>query len=189
MHVRANLGGRFAAAEQLYDALYQWNKAGGINVTTTSLPFFTQLVSTTTAQNYASTSAGYASLVSAVTAYADGFVSLVQTYTPSGGQLSEQYLKTTGAQTSAAQLTWSFAAAVSAFDAKSNFVPASWGAKGLTTSCGGGSSGGGTVAVTFNEVATTVWGENIYIVGSIPGESSLSRLGRLERLTVSILRT
>lgn len=145
--------------------MYQWDKAGGINVTSTSLPFFTQLVPNTTVGYYLSSSASYSSLVSAVTDYADGFVSLVQTYTLSDGQLSEQYLKSTGVPTSAVKLTWSFAAALTAFDAKSNFVPASWGATGLTTTTCGIS-----VAVTFNEYATTVLGENIYIVGSISRE-------------------
>ncbi|KAF8322021.1 glucoamylase [Clavulina sp. PMI_390] len=149
-----------AAAEQLYDALYQWNAAGTISVTSTSLPFFTQLVPSTTVGNYASSSTTYATLVSAVTTYADGFVTLAQKYTPSGGQLSEQYDKAAGTQLSAVKLTWSFASAITAFDAKSKFVPASWGAKGLTATCT-------TVAVTFKEVATTVLGENIYIVGSI----------------------
>lgn len=119
-------------------------------------------------QNYASTTAGYASLISAVTTYADGFVALAQKYTPSDGSLSEQYLKTSGVPTSAVKLTWSFASAVTAFDAKSNFVPASWGASGLKTTCSGSGGGsGGSVSVTFNENATTVFGENIYVVGSI----------------------
>jgi len=142
--------------------LYQWGNAGGINVTSTSLPFFTQLVPNATVGYYPSSSVGYASLVSAVTNYADGFVLLVQKYTPSDGQLSEQYLKSNGTPTSAIKLTWSFASALTAFDSKSNFLPASWGASGLeTANCGT------TVAVTFNEYATTVLGESIYIVGSI----------------------
>lgn len=50
---------------------------------------------------------------------------------------------------------------------------ASWGAEGLsvpgTCETSGGGSGGsaGTVAVTFNVQATTQFGENIYICGSV----------------------
>jgi alpha-amylase len=32
----------------------------------------------------------------------------------------------------------------------------------------------GTVAVTFNEAADTVWGQNIYVVGSVPALASWS---------------
>lgn len=37
-----------AAAEQLYDALYQWDKQGRLTVTSVSLPFFQDLVNVTT---------------------------------------------------------------------------------------------------------------------------------------------
>lgn len=115
---------------------------------------------------YTSNSTTYTALAAAVKTYADGFVNLVATYTPSDGQLSEQYLRATGVQTSAVKLTWSFAAALTAFDARANYVPASWGASGVKTTCssGGGGGGGGSgsgIAVTFNEVATTVYGVSL----------------------------
>jgi glucoamylase len=155
---------RLAAAEQLYDALYQWNKAGGINVTATSLPFFQQLVSSTEIGYYNSSSATYITLYDAVSTYADDFVALVAEYTPGDGALSEQYLKTTGAQTSAVDLTWSFAGALTAFDARAGNVPASWGASGLTTTCANNVV---YIPITFNEYATTTWGQNIFIAGNI----------------------
>lgn len=171
----------FAAAEQLYDALYQWNKAGSISITSTSLPFFKQLVSSAAVGTYASSSSTYTTLTNAVKTYADGFVALAAQYTPSGGQLSEQYDKKTGAQESAVKLTWSFASAVTAFDARANSVPASWGGKGLTVpaQCASGGTGP-TIAVTFNEVATTVLGENVYLTGSIPQLSSWSTTSALK---------
>ncbi|KAG8963066.1 hypothetical protein FRC00_007844 [Tulasnella sp. 408] len=72
----------FAAAEQLYDALYTWNKIGSITVTSTSLSFFQQFLSTATAQTYSSTSAGYATIVAGVQQMADDFVLINKQYTP-----------------------------------------------------------------------------------------------------------
>ncbi|KAF8322020.1 glucoamylase G2 [Clavulina sp. PMI_390] len=160
-----------AAAEQLYYALYQWDQAGKINVTSISLPFFTQLVSGTTVGVYKSSSKAYSKLVSAVTKYADGFVELAAQYTPADGQLSEQYNKANGTQLSAEKLTWSFASALTALDAKKGDFSASWGAKGLTTTCvGGGAGPGPKVPITFNEEigsASVVAGATVGIVGSI----------------------
>lgn len=65
---------------------------------------------------------------------------------------------------SAADLTWSYASALTAFQARDGFVGASWGAAGLvvpaacSTGGSGGSGSGGTVAVTFNVQATTEFG-------------------------------
>jgi glucoamylase len=44
----------------------------------------------------------------------DSFMRTVQTYTPSGGDLSEQFDRATGAQTSAKHLAWSYAAFITA---------------------------------------------------------------------------
>ncbi|KAG9123732.1 hypothetical protein FRC07_014133 [Ceratobasidium sp. 392] len=160
-----------AAAEQLYDALYQWNKLGNIPITATSLAFFQQACYLCLTGNYSSTSTQYSTLTSAVKTYADGFVAIVQKYIGTNGALAEQFSKNNGAPTSAADLTWSYASALTAFEARSSVVPGSWGASGLTVpaTCQRGSSGGGsgTVAVTFKETATTVYGENIYITGSV----------------------
>lgn len=149
-------------AEQLYDALTVWNTQGSLNVTSISLPFFQLFSSSVTVGTYASTTTTYTTLTSGIKTYADGFLAVVAKYTPSNGGLSEQYDKATGAPLSAVDLTWSYAAALTAFNARSGGVPAGWGAQGLTVpstcSTGGGSGGGSTVAVTFNVVATTVYG-------------------------------
>ncbi|KAG8710582.1 hypothetical protein FRC09_000064 [Ceratobasidium sp. 395] len=127
--------------------------------------------SSITAGNYSSTSTQYSTLTSAIKTYADGFVAIVQKYIGTNGALAEQFAKSNEAPTSAADLTWSYASALTAFEARSSIVPASWGASGLSVpaTCQRGSSGGGsgTVAVTFTETATTVYGENIYITGSV----------------------
>ncbi|KAJ3776989.1 glucoamylase [Lentinula raphanica] len=162
-----------AVSEQLYDSLIVWNQQKSLNVTSLSLPFFQLFDSSVTVGTYASTSATFTTLTSAIKTFADGFVEIVAEFTPSSGSLSEQYSKSDGSQLSAADLTWSYAATLTSFDARAGVVPASWGASGLTSSCsistGGGGGGGssGTVSVTFNVDATTVFGENIYICGSV----------------------
>ncbi|KAB8235256.1 hypothetical protein ETB97_009487 [Aspergillus alliaceus] len=116
-----------AAAELLYDALYQWDKQGKLEVTETSLPFFKDLSSNVTAGSYAKSSSSYQSLTSTVKAYADGFISVIQEYTPSNGGMSEQFKRDGGEPVSASDLTWSYAAFLSAVGRRSGTVPASWG--------------------------------------------------------------
>ncbi|KAH0037358.1 extracellular glucoamylase protein, partial [Aureobasidium melanogenum] len=192
----------FAAAEQLYDAVYQWKKIGSISITSISLPFFKDVYSSAAVGTYASSTTTFTSIVNAVQTYADSYMSIAQKYTPSSGALSEQYNRADGTPLSAADLTWSYAAFLTAYNARANVVPASWGASSakLPSSCSSGSATGpcaaatntnwgnpgspstGTpttttggscttptaIAVTFNEQKTTAYGENIYIVGSIP---------------------
>ncbi|PLB55671.1 putative glucoamylase precursor [Aspergillus steynii IBT 23096] len=128
-----------AAAEVLYDALYQWDKQGSLTVTDTSLPFFQDLASNTTTGSYSKSSAEYTALTSAVKTYADGFVSVVQEYTPSDGGLAEQFTRDNGDPTSAVDLTWSFASFLTAASRRAGDVPASWGssASELPSQCSG----------------------------------------------------
>jgi glucoamylase len=118
-------------------------------------------------------------------------MSIAQKYTPSSGSLSEQYAKSDGTPLSAIDLTWSYAAFLTAYARRNNAVPASWGSAGarslpnqcsgtsvtgtyssvtpapFPTSTGSGCSTATTVAVTFNEIATTSFGENVFLTGSI----------------------
>lgn len=66
-----------AAAEQLYDAIYTWDRIGSLEITDVSLNFFTDLYSSARIGTYPSSSATYASIVNAVKTYADGYVSIV----------------------------------------------------------------------------------------------------------------
>ncbi|KAK0464228.1 glucoamylase [Desarmillaria tabescens] len=163
-----------AVAEQLYDAIIVWKKTGSIEVTSISLAFFRQFSPPVVTGVYASSTTTYNDLLSAVQTFADGFLAVNAKYTPSGGGLAEQYSRNTGSPLSASDLTWSYAATLTAFGARAGVVPASWGASGLTvpSSCstnsgGGGGGSDGTVSITFNEFATTFFGENIYLTGSI----------------------
>ncbi|KAH0589145.1 Glucoamylase [Termitomyces sp. J132] len=157
-----------AVAEQLYDALIVWNTTGSLDITAVSLPFFTNLVPGITVGTYTSGSSTFGTLTSAVKTYADSFVGIVAKYTPADGSLSEQFTRDDGTPTSAKDLTWSYAALLTANNARNGVTPASWGAEGLVvpTVCREGPKPP-TVAVTFNVDATTVLGENIYLTGSV----------------------
>jgi glucoamylase len=196
-----------AAAEQLYDALYTWNKQGSITVTSTSLAFFQDFDSSITAGTYASSSSTYATLYNAVQTYADGYVNIVATYAQSNGSLSEQFSRSNGAPLSAYALTWSYAAFLTAASRRAGVVPYSWGeptASSVPSICSSTSAigtystastgswpsnqtpisgGSGTtatttttttscaaatsVAVTFDEIVTTTYGETIKISGDV----------------------
>jgi glucoamylase len=181
-----------AAAEQLYDALYVWNKQGFITVTSTSLPFFKDFGSSITTGTYNSGSTTYTALYTAVQAYAEGYMNIVSAYAQSNGSLSEQFGKSDGKPLSAYDLTWSYAAFLTAAARRSGVVPESWsgGSKNTipsvcsatsvigtyvsatstsfpdspTTSC---SVPAPTVSVAFNELAKTTFGQTIKIVGNI----------------------
>ncbi|KAH9480597.1 Glucoamylase [Psilocybe cubensis] len=154
-------------AEQLYDALIVWNKQGSLEVTPISLPFFRQFSPSVAVGTYSKSSSTFSTLITAVKDFADGFIDVVAKYTPADGSLAEQFIRNTGAPTSATHLTWSYSAILAAFHARDGITPASWGAKGLSPTASCGSGGAGSVQVTFNVRATTFYGENIYITGSV----------------------
>ncbi|EEA23076.1 glycoside hydrolase 15 protein [Talaromyces marneffei ATCC 18224] len=208
-----------AAAEQLYDAIYQWNKIGSITITSTSLAFFKDVYSSAAVGTYASGSTAFTSIISAVKTYADGYVSIVQGHAAANGSLSEQFDRNSGVEISARDLTWSYAALLTANLRRNGVMPPSWGAasaNSVPSSCSMGSATGTystptatawpstltsatgipvttsatasvtkatsatstttsattcttptSVAVTFDEIATTTYGENVFIVGSI----------------------
>lgn len=204
-----------AAAEQLYDALIVWDSQGYIEVTSASLAFFKDFDSSVTAGTYESSSTTYTTLYDAVTTYAEGYMNVVATYAASNGSLSEQFDKSTGTPLSAYDLTWSYAAFLSAANRRAGVVPSSWGASsgdtvpgtcsatsvvgsystatstsfptsqtpqsgystttasvtttkttttttGTSTACATATS----VLVTFDELATTTYGETVKIVGN-----------------------
>ncbi|GAM83340.1 hypothetical protein ANO11243_013270 [Dothideomycetidae sp. 11243] len=175
-----------AAAEQLYDAVYSWKQQGSITVTSISLAFFKDVYPSAAVGTYASSTSTFTNIITAVTAYADSYMSNVEQYTPSNGGLAEQYSRSNGQPLSAIDLTWSYAALLTANQARNAVMPASWGASGakLPNACSGGSATGPCQAatdtnwqnpgsgvptscsVTFNEIATTSYGENVYLVGS-----------------------
>ncbi|KAJ5799088.1 CAZyme family GH15 and CBM20 [Penicillium psychrosexuale] len=144
-----------AAAEQLYDALYTWKRIGSLTITSVSLGFFQDLYSSAATGTYSSSSDAYTSILSAVTAYADGYFSIVEQYATSNGSLSEQFSKSDGSQLSARDLTWSYAALLTANDRRNAIVPAPWGeisASSVPGQCQYTSDVG-----TFSSATNTAW--------------------------------
>jgi len=121
-----------AASEQLYDALYVWRRQGSITVTSTSLAFFRDLVPGINAGTYSSSSSTFTSIVNAVSTYADGFVQIVADRAKADGSMPEQFDRNTGAPLAAADLTWSYAAFLSAAARRAGVVPSSWNAQEAT---------------------------------------------------------
>lgn len=186
----------FAAAEQMYDALHQWSTVGSITVDDVSLAFFQNHVPGINQGTYTSSSSEYNAITTNLKAYADGFMSIAQKYTPESGALSEQYSRDNGTQESAVDLTWSYAAFLTARARRAGQFPAPWltpGSTNVPTQCSPSSAQGTyssvtvtafptgittptptssacpsptSIAVTFNEIVTTTYGEQIYITGS-----------------------
>ncbi|CAK7228809.1 glycoside hydrolase 15 protein [Sporothrix bragantina] len=206
-----------AAAEQLYDAIYTWNRLGSLTITSTSLAFFQDLYSSAAVGTYDASTSTFSTIIAAVKTYADGYVALVESHAMTNGSMSEQYDKSVGTQLSARDLTWSYAALLTANMRRNAIVPQPWGettASSVPSICVATAATGtyataavsswpstltsGTgvpttsttsvskkptttttstttaacttptsVAVTFNEIANTYYGENVFITGSI----------------------
>lgn len=67
------------AAEQLYDAMYQWSRQGKVEVTDVSLRFFQSLDNSIQKGSFSSGTSRYTSIVDTVKTYADGFVDIAVT--------------------------------------------------------------------------------------------------------------
>ncbi|CAF9913228.1 hypothetical protein IMSHALPRED_000950 [Imshaugia aleurites] len=176
-----------AAAEQLYDALYQWNNLGSLTVTAINQPFFNDFLPSIATGTYTSSTPTYTTLTTAIKSYADGYLAIVSTNTPPNGSLAEQFSRATGSPLSATDLTWSYAAFLTAAARRSGQMPASWGEPGANTvlpSCSAASAPGtystpsatapsppcatvSSVSVTFNVAETTSFGQTILLAGSV----------------------
>jgi glucoamylase len=68
---------------------------------------------------------GNGSLAAAAIARGDAIMRTVRAFTPAAGDLSEQFDRTTGAQTSAKHLSWSYAAFITAAASRAQALRAS----------------------------------------------------------------
>lgn len=176
-----------AAAEFLYDTVAQWNARQILVVDDISFAFFKDVYPAIYNCTYKSGSpnSSFAQITSAVTAYADSFVTLAEKYIPANGSLAEQFNRDTGVPLSAVDLTWSYAAFVTMAQRKAGLFPASWGSRNAApppSVCSGASANGTYAAATaagapnvtsscqinvvFDVNATTYYGENIYVIGN-----------------------
>ncbi|KAK0539063.1 hypothetical protein OC842_001079 [Tilletia horrida] len=106
------------AAETLYDARALFAKAGAVQVTATSRSFFDQFLSGVPAGSYAASSATYSSLMGGMKTMADGFMDIVNLHAYANGSLSEEFSRYNGYSVGARDLTWSYAAWLSADSAR-----------------------------------------------------------------------
>ncbi|KAK4986594.1 hypothetical protein LTR50_005204 [Elasticomyces elasticus] len=125
----------------------------------------------------------------AMTNYADGFVKVIETYTPANGSLSEQFNRTSGQPLSAYDLTWSYASFVTMSQRRAGQFPASWNsttgpAAAASSSCNTDGTPGSyapavaagappvdttscTVQLHFYVNASTTFGQNVYVTGDV----------------------
>jgi glucoamylase len=179
-----------AVAEQIYDAIQQWNKESSLTVTDLDYAFWQSVYPDAAIGTYSGNDSKFTAYRNAALTYADAFVSVVLKYTPNSGALAEQYSRENGTALSARDLTWSYASFVTMRGARlaatSDYsqVP-SWGSSNgktvpdvciassvpgvYTPATGAGAPsipGGCTILVTFNVNASTYFGENIYLTGN-----------------------
>ncbi|OJD31405.1 glycoside hydrolase family 15 protein [Diplodia corticola] len=161
-----------AAAEQLYDALYTWTREGSLTIDDVSLAFFQDVYPSAAAGTYAANSDTFVAILNAVKTYADGYVGIVQAYTPADGSLAEQFSRDDGAPLSAPDLTWSYAAFLTAAARRDSVVPASWSAESaddVPAACAAGSASG-----TYASATNTAFPTGIT---SNPGSTSTATTG------------
>ncbi|XEV07362.1 hypothetical protein FSHL1_012649 [Fusarium sambucinum] len=165
-----------AAAEQLYAAVYQWDKVGAVTVDGVSLSFFKDIVPKISKGTYSKKSKTYKDIIKAVKTYADGFVAVVQTYTPKDGSLAEQFDKSTGAPKSAVHLTWSYAAFVATTERRDGVASPSWGessANKAPSVCQAAPACDTTITFSVKNVQVSS-GQKVYVVGSVTELSNWS---------------
>ena len=110
-------------AEVFYRAAASFNQSGSVAVTSTSLPFwdyFASGVGAAAGQSYAAGTPEFDGLVGALEGWGDAFLRTVKQYTPADGHTPEEYDRNTGSATGAADLTWSYAALLTAAFARAN---------------------------------------------------------------------
>lgn len=161
---------------------------GSLSVTTINQAFFKDFMPSVAIGTYTSSSSTYTTLTTAIKTYADGYIGIIETYTPSNGSLAEQFSRSNGTPLSAVDLTWSYASFLTAVARRSGHMPASWGeptANTVPSTCSATSaqstyttpsaiaplppcSTASSVAITFNVAEDTTFGETILLAGSIP---------------------
>ncbi|KAK6504337.1 hypothetical protein TWF506_002540 [Arthrobotrys conoides] len=106
------------SAHIIYKALAEWSDAGSITIDSTSLNFFKRLTPNAAVGTYSLSTTAGKDLFTSLLTYADTFLAVVKQYAKSGGNLSEQFNRGSGAQEGARDLTWSYEAILEAIKAR-----------------------------------------------------------------------
>lgn len=111
--------------ELFYKASFDFNTAGQIVVTNTSLPFWTYFAPSAAlaaGQTYPSNGSPYKTAIAALEGWADAFMRRVKFHTPADGRLGEEYDRAIGYARGAEDLTWSYASIITASMARAKLM-------------------------------------------------------------------
>ncbi|GAA6014758.1 hypothetical protein JCM10207_006930 [Rhodosporidiobolus poonsookiae] len=178
------------AAEQLYRAVEGWEAQGFVEVGEDRGFWSAVMGEEVDKGRYEKGDETYGKMVGKVLDFAGGLLDVVRHFTPTNGQLDEQFDARTGEGKSAKDLTWSYIAfltatharssALAAFSSSSTPPPAdrlrktaageSWPDEPLD--CPGRNGYNGTMAVQFEGEVQAQWGEQILLTGASPALGS-----------------
>lgn len=106
-----------AFAEFMYLASAEFTTLKRLSVTATSEPFFSYFapsVQLKVGQTYGSGSKEFKQVIESLNGWGDAFMRTIEFYTPNDGHLTEEINRSTGEPQGAADLTWSYAAVLTA---------------------------------------------------------------------------
>lgn len=106
-----------AMAEFLYRSVQEFESAGSITVSNTSLPFWNYFASSVdhkAGARYNKNDASFYSSLEALIGWGDAFMRRAKYQTPFTGHMTEEYNRTTGIPQGAMDLSWSYASLLSA---------------------------------------------------------------------------
>lgn len=101
----------------MYSAVSEFRQANCIEVSSTNLPFFNYFVpniSVKSGQKYSTGSSQFNGLINGMLGWGDAFMRRIKYDAPAQGHLNEEYNRNTGDAQGAADLTWSYAALLTA---------------------------------------------------------------------------
>jgi glucoamylase len=111
-----------SAAEIMYRSASHFATASNLTITTTSLPFYQALLTTSSldvdAGTYGSSDALFHSILERLKATGDEFLEVVKMHVDAEGSMSEQFDRVTGFMRGARDLTWSYGAFLGAVRAR-----------------------------------------------------------------------
>lgn len=120
-------------AEFMYRASTEFNVSQSIAVSNTSLPFWNYYAGgvkgLAVGQKYSASSNQYQGMIAALQGWGDAYIRVLKYHTPADGHLSEEIDRTSGQAVGAADLTWSYAALLTASFARAtamgdvNYLP------------------------------------------------------------------
>ncbi|KAI5210793.1 glucoamylase precursor [Aureobasidium subglaciale] len=104
-------------AQYLYSAALEYQKSGSLTVSNVTAPFFAYYAPKAglkTGKTYSSNTKEFASVIASLQGWGDAYIRRIKYHTPAGGNLAEEFNRNNGNAQGAADLTWSYAALLTA---------------------------------------------------------------------------